>query len=289
MAIFEFVSKRGDRLSLSNGENYKLVNIDGQTAAKTDISSVVTGGSDGDFVNNVQAQPRPIVIDLRIIADVENTKRSILDVIKIEQEASLLWTQENRTVEIKGIVESIDMPRWTETTIMQITLHCSQPFWEDINQIITEINEAISLHYFTEQPNDMLYFPAEGIVLGEYDTTRTREIHNQGDVAVGLEIEILALRQVINPIIYNGNGEFFGCGYGSGNKRVVMNTGDHIVIKTGKDEKSVTFNGQSILSKIKPKSTWLQLAAGDNIFSINDDSADLSNVTFSLIYKRRYI
>lgn len=286
---FEYISKRGDRLSLLNGENYKLVNIDNQTAVSSNISSVVIGGADGDTVNNIQAQPRSIVLDLRILANVEVTKRNILKVIKLKQEGAIRWQQADKILEIKGVVESIEMPRWNNAVTMQITLHCSQPFWEDVDAIVTGINEFINHHYFTAYPNDMLYFPEDGIVLGEHDISRTRQIYNAGDVSVGLDIEINAYDTVTNPIIYSDAGKFFGIGHGTGNKKVVMQAGDVIRITTGKDNKTVKLNGQSLLGKIKPGSTWLQLAAGDSVFSIDSDEESTNNMTFNLTYKRRYV
>lgn len=289
MATFEYVSARGDRLALSNAENYYLVNIDGQTTGATSISSTIIGGADGDEVQNVQAQPRTIIFDLRITAEVEQTTRKILNVIKLKQKGTLLWTQNGRTWRIEGVVESIDSPRWENGVVLQVTLHCENPYWEDIEQVVTEIKDAIALHYFTDIHNDMLIFTDEGIVLGEYDTTRTKDFHNAGDVAVGMEIEIVAYRTVTNPIIYNAKNEFFGCGYNTANKTLTMNAGDVLKINTKKNEKSVTLNGVSILSKVKPRSTWLQLEAGDNTFSVSSDDVGVDNMTFSVKYTQRYI
>lgn len=181
------------------------------------------------------------------------------------------------------------MPRWTDDVIMQITLHCGQPFWEDINEIVSIVNEAIPLHYFTTYRNDMLIFPEDGIPFGEYDLIRTRTVHNAGDVSVGLEIEIIAFDTVTNPIIYNHLGQFFGIGHGTGNRQVVMNAGDRMKINTGTNVKGVTMSNQNLLSKVKPQSTWLQLHAGDNTFAINSDDESTENMQFNLTYKRRYI
>lgn len=289
MATFEIINSRGNILPLSEGKNYRLINIDGQTAAQANISSVVVGDTDGDIVSNVQAQARSIVLDLRIIADVERTKREILNVVKLKQQAKLRWQQDNKLVEIEGTVEAIDMPRWEKGVIMHITLHCAQPFWEDVGEIVAQISEAINLHYFTDIVDDMLYFTEDGIVFGEYDMTRTKQFLNEGDVSVGMIIEIVAYGTVTNPIIYDIDGNFFGCGYGAGNKQVVMQAGDVIVINTRKNEKSVKLNGASILNKIKPSSTWLQLEAGANEFTINSEETVIDNMTFSLIYKQRYV
>ena len=288
---FDFISARGDILPLTANEDFWLTNINGQTSANTSISSGVIGGIDGDTVNNIQAQPRTIIFDLRIKSgvNVESAKRKILEVIKLKQNGTLRWTQNERTVDITGKVESIDMSRWTNAALMQVTLHCEQPFWEDVQSIIEQINEAINLHYFTDYLNDMLYFPEAGIPFGEYDTTRSKHFYNSGDVGVGLEIDIIAIDKVTNPIIYDANGNYFGVGYGTGEKKVVMESGDKIVITTQRGNKTVTLNGVSIFDKIKPNSTWLQLSTGDNQFAINSDDDSLTNMTFNLIYKQRYI
>lgn len=287
----DYISEKNHILTLTNNKYFDLINIDGQTSANTNISSLSIGNIDGDTVNNVNAQPRSIVMDLRIKsgANVEEAKRAVLSVVKLKQHGTLKWTQNNRITVIEGIVESIEMPRWNNSVTMQITLHCEQPFWEDIENAIQEINEALDLHYFTDESNDMLYFPEEGIVLGEYDMSRTRDFYNLGDVAVGLDIEIIAFEQVTNPIIYDSSGAFFGVGYGEGNKCVTMQSGDIINISTHKGKKSVKLNGENIISKVKPRSTWLQLEAGENTFTISAEEESIENMTFTLMYKQRYV
>lgn len=287
----DYISARGDRLPLATNDLFTLTHVDGMTAAATFIASSTMGGADGDIVNNVQANARPVVLDLRIKdgVDVEEAKRAVLQVVKIKQRGSLEWTQNERSVTISGIVESVDMPRWTNAVTLQISMYCSQPFWEDIDFIVQQISEAINLHWFEDSASGMLYFPEQGIPLGEYDTIRTKRFYNSGDVAVGLEISIVAFDTVTNPIIYDGNGNFLGVGYGDGAKQVQLVAGDNVVITTHKGQKNITLNGKSILAKLRPQSTWLQMEAGDNLFTINSDDDSLTNMTFSLIYKQRYV
>lgn len=287
----DYISRHGDRLHLTDNKLFFLINVDGQTVAETSISSSVLGGVDGDTVTNIQAQPRSIVLDFRIKqgVNVEKAKREILKIIKLKQRGTLEWEQNERTVVISGLIESIDMPRWENGVFMQVTMHCEQPFWEDIEDVVQEINEFINLHYFTESPYDMLYFPEDGIPFGIYDTNRTKSFYNDGDVSVGIEITIRAFDTVTNPIIYDQNGDFFGIGYGDGDKKVVMQSGDTAVITTEKGHKTVKINGVSVFDKIKPHSKWIQLEAGQNRFAINSDDENISNMAFSLLYKQRYI
>lgn len=288
---FDYISTRGDRLPFVANELFDLWGVDGMTSAATSIASSAMGGADGDIVNNVTATPRPIAIYLRIKSgvNVEDAKRAVLQVVKIKQTGMLEWTQNERTVTLSGVVESVDMPRWTNEVILQISMYCSQPFWEDLDFVVQQISEAIDLHWFTDSASGMIYFPEEGLPLGEYDTIRTKHFHNKGDVAVGLEISVVAFDTVTNPIIYDGSGNFLGVGYGDGAKRVQLQAGDNIVITTHKGNKNITLNGKSILTKLRPQSTWLQLEAGDNLYTINSDDDSLSNMAFSLIYKQRYV
>lgn len=286
-----YISKWGGTFNLTDNEHMWLINADGLTKATTSLSTVVIGGVDGDQINSVRAQPRPITLDLRAKRhqNVEQAKRAVLEIVKLKQACTLKWTQNNRVWTISGIVDSIEMPRFNNKVTMQIGLHCSDPFWKDVTESISEISEAKDLHYFTDDPEDMLFFPDDGIPLGEYDTSRTRTVYNAGDVAVGMNIEVLAYARVVNPTIHDQNGNYFGIGYGNGDFQVIMNEGDKLVINTNAGRKNVTLNGESVLNLVKPHSTWLQLQAGENEFAISDDSGSLTNMTFSLIYQTRYV
>lgn len=287
----DFISAGGNRLPLATNELFHITNVEGMTTAAASIASSATGDADGDIVNNVRANARQIIIDLRVKSgvNVEDAKRAILRAVKIKQRGTLEWTQNERTVSISGVVESVDMPRWTNAVTMQISMYCSQPFWEDVDFVVKQISEAIDLHYFTDSDQGMIYFPDDGIPLGEYDTIRTKEFYNDGDVATGLEISIVAYATVTNPIIYDGNGNFFGVGYGDGAKRVQITAGDNIVITTHKGNKDIKLNGTSILPKLRPQSTWLQMEAGYNLYTINSEDDSLTNMSFSLIYKQLYV
>lgn len=279
----EYITSKGDILPLTGNPLFKISNIDGLTTANVELSSSTVASMDGDFVINERTTPRGIIIDLSIEgADVERKKRYILKYIKPKQRAIIRWTQDERKVEIEGVIESIDMPRYTNAVVMQISMYCSQPYWQDIDFVVQEISEILNLHYFTNFENDMLYFPEEGIPFGEYDTNRTKVFVNDGDVSVGMEIRIIALGNVGHPVIYNSIGGFFGV-------NVAMTSGDEIVISTVKGKKTITMNGENIMDKIEAGSTWLQLEIGENEFTIDSDDGTEGNMYFTVSYKQRYV
>ena len=126
--------------------------------------------------------------------------------------------------------------------------------------------------------------------LGEFDFYRLKYFTNNGDIDVGMEIEIIAFDTVTNPVLTDVYGEFFGVGHGTGSKKVTMQAGDIIRINTNKGKKSVVLNGTTnLLDKVKPQSTWLILRSGDNQFSIASDDESKTNMSFNLVFNQRYI
>ena len=280
----KYIGVNGNIIDLFNNEWFVVTNVDGLTKATENIASSTTPGMDGDRINSTQTQPRGIVLDLQIKHGkiVEEAKRYILRTIKPKQRGTLQLTQGDRVIEIEGIVENIDMPRFSDSVMMQVSLYCSEPYWHDAENVLVEISRIIDLHYFTDYDDDMLYFPSDGIALGEYDLSMTRTYTNDGDADCGMIIHVIALRDVTNPTISKADGSFVGV-------NDTMVAGDEIIINTNRGNKTITKNGVNILSKIKRGSTFLQLAVGDNQFTINSDEGTEGNVYFTLEFKRRFV
>lgn len=278
-----YVGANGSQIDLFRNPFFDLTNVDGMTGVANDIAASTTPSMDGDKINNIQTQPRGIVLDLRIkdCVSVEEAKRYILRSVKPKQKGKLVLNQAGRELSISGVVEAISMPRFEQEIIMQVTLYCSNPYWQDVENVLLEISRVLNMHYF---PLDVggLAFPVEGVVMGEYDTNMTRTYTNDGDAECGMIITIVALADVLNPAIYKPDGSYIGV-----NDSMVL--GDEIIINTNRGEKSITKNGVNILSKIKPGSTFLQLDTGDNELTINSDGDTEGNVYFTLSFKRRFV
>lgn len=280
----KYIGVNGNVINLFQNKWFYLTHADGLTSVSSSIASSTTPGMDGDKINNIQTQPRGIVLDLEIRrgVSVEDAKRYILRTIKPKQRGTLRLTQGDRVTEIEGIVESVNMPRFGDGVTMQVSLYCSEPYWSDSENVLVEISRIIGLHYFTSTEGDMLYFPAEGIPLGEYDLNMTRTYTNDGDADCGMIIHIIALGSVINPVIYKTDGSYIGV-------IDTMEKGDEIIVNTIRGSKAITKNGTNILSKIKSGSTFLQLDTGDNQLTIDSDGDTEGNVYFMLEFKRRFV
>lgn len=277
-----YIGANGNDVDLFRNDYFELTNADGLTGISSDISSSTTPSMDGDKVNNVRTQPRGIVLDLRVKngVDVEEAKRYILHTIKPKQNGRLVFTQRGRAIDITGVVEAISMPRFGRGVVMQVSLYCSSPYWQDVENVLVEISRAISLHYFPIDENG-LAFPSDGIPFGEYDLNMTQTYTNDGDADCGMVISIIAIGDVTNPVIYKSDGSYIGV-----NDSLVA--GDELIINTNRGEKRIIKNGTSVLNKIKSGSSFIQLDTGDNELTINSDSGQ-GNMYFAITFKRRFV
>lgn len=282
MATFTLTSPNEETLNLSNNVYFRLINIENQTFNENSISSLKVAGADGDIINNVASNPRTITLSLYLEGNVEIAKRYIMRFCKPKLNHVISWTQEKRTLQINGTLESISLPRWANGLVMQLKFYCQNPFWLDKNITRDEIADGIGLHYFTTEPNNQLAFYGDGIVMGAINTIHTQTFFNDGDVATGLTIDIFTQDGIENPIVYADGGVYIGV-----NKTLAPS--DHLVITTGKDEKDIKLNGVSILGDIMDGSTFPQMNVGDNTFRIASATGEINNVYMSLNYRKAYI
>ena len=277
--IFTLRNSRGDEMPLFDNPYFTLMDVDGMTQADVAVSSSVMSDVDGDIINAQSVNPRSITLTLRIKQEInpEIAKRYVMTFVKPKKEATLYLDYKNRQMTITGVIQSLSMPRFTNGVAMQFTLYCSEPFWEDVNALVTMISDVVSLHHWEIVPKE-----EADIVMGEIMERYSQIVTNDGDVATGMNITILAMGDVKNPMIYiEGTGEFFGVA-------VTMKSMDELRICTIKGKKSITLNGELILDKVMQGSTWLQLEVGRNEIVINDDYGAV-NMQFSLTSKEKYI
>lgn len=279
MNIFlEYRSPLGAKLDLANNPDFVLSDVSGLTEAAVDIASYDVAAVDGDIINSVRTQPRSITLFFTILPNrkVEEVKRKVLKVIKPKQTGVLHWEQDGRSLEIEGTVETVQMPRFTNAVVMQVSLYCAQPYWEDAEYMLRQIEYILGLHHFE------LAFPqGVGVAMGEYNLDLTRSFNNDGDADVGMDITIIATGNITNPKLERSDGLYFGL-------TETMEVNDRIDICTVKGKKTVTKNGVNIMNKVIAGSTWLQLEVGENVFTISEAGGS-ANMYFTFEYKRRYV
>lgn len=264
---------KGERLRLSNSPAYAIRYIDGLLAPQATISAVTATNRDGKVVTNVRAENRVISIAIAPKPPVEENRQRLYTFFPAKKEITLHFANENRDVKITGIVEAMDGSLFKSAQTITININCANPYFRNDAASYEEIYKIKSLFEFPFEIEE------EGIEFSTIDEELRQIILNDGDVETGLTIEIEAMADTSNPIIYNANTrEFFGV-------NIEMETGNIIRIQTDTGKKKVELirgaEVTNIINNIMKGVTWLTLAPGENLFTYsNDTRADAIKLGF---------
>lgn len=278
MKLF-YVTDGNEKIALIGNQYFDITDIDGFTEGATSISSSTLADSDGDIVNSQRINARDITVTVKFKdgISIEQAKRYLLKYFKLKKEATLELEYEERTSRLTGYVQSIDIPRFVLGVSAQIGIHCSSPFWEDINALDSMISNVVSLHHWPIHPTE-----DEPIIMGLLTDSYQAKVVNDGDVDVGMIITITADEEISNPrLLIDRSTEFLEV-------EITMQKNDELIINTNKGSKSVTLNGENIINKLKVGSTWLQLAVGSNTIVCTNDQGG-SGMIVNVRANERYL
>lgn len=284
-------NKNGQTLDLlTNKDKFILAAAEGLHGVDTDISESETPYADGATVESVKALPRGIELTFTLRGNVKASIDYFTRFIKSKQTVTLREIEGERDIAIKGVATIPPYTRMLQTCKIVLTIYCGQPYWEDVEFIVQEINANLDLLYF---PIEGQYFTEYGRPFGAIDTNLTKTFSNDSDTAVGMLMTAVALGEVVNPRIVCGSGEQEGW-YMQLN--LTLNANDVLEISTVKTNKHIkingeeTYNGEPILHYLDWQGyEWLQLETGINTFSVTTENAETNgNLYFTINYKGRY-
>ena len=284
---FYYTNSNNNSFNFANAKDFILSDIDGLTAADVELATTKQANADGDVIQSSRANARPIVVYLtpKRDVDIESFKRSVLNIVKPKQTGVLHYQHGGRNLTIPATVNKIEMPRFTDNIVMQITFYCAYPFWRDAYYIINTLKNVINLHHF-----EMTITAENPLIMGEIKNIISQTIYNEGDASVGLVMELYANGEIVKPkITRESDGAFMEFD-------LTMNTGDVLEINTTRGQKSahyLTPTGHSnpnynAIKKLTAGSTWLQLETGENAFYATSEN-ESNEMYLTLKYKRAFV
>lgn len=270
-------NSRGNQLRFTQREDkFQLDNVTGLNPPAASISLTENVG-DGDEFQHSRTGRRNIVINIHIKGLVDDNKNEIYQVIQTGKYIKLYISTKSKNVWIEGYVESNEIDDFTNDTICQISVLCPDPWFKDVSESINSIN--------TVQPK--FHFPfaiVEPIPFSVYETIQILNLINAGNVESGMTIEIAARGTIVNPIVYNRETTEF-IGLGTSEQPYIMEAGDKVVITTHTNNKKIKLVRNAVETNIfnylTPKSTFLKVMPGDNVFTYSaEDGDEYIDITF---------
>lgn len=245
----------------------------------------------GVYVTGSSLETRKVTIIGWIVADTElmmSQRKGLLNRFFNPQQAVDLFYQTYvlRFLPDSSIRYSITMAENNEVMCkFQITGFCPDPlFAEQVENKIVAASTQAMFHFpliIKPQPN-----PPGGIVFGLRQPSLIVGITNLGSVEVGMKIIFRAKGSLDSPSLINVNTQQ----YFQVNKTMVA--GEEIEVNTIIGKKKIIGKVNGITSNYFKyrdlKSTWLQLAVGDNLFRY-DAVESIDNLEVYVYFNNKYL
>lgn len=279
MKEIRFINDRGSSLILGDDSDYVLFDISGISPPNANISTSAIAGFDGATFISSSVNQRNIVITLELRGDIQANRLKLYDVFKIKRKGTFYYYSDLIEAKIDAYVESVSISPMTKPVRAFISLLCPKPYFESLNERAVDIT---SIDYLLDFPLELL---SSGIELGSLNTTDPVNVINDGNIPIGMIIQMRATGAVVNPKLINTQTlEFIEL-------NTEMEAGDVITINTEIGQKRIQRNRNgdidNLFNSLVLGSTFIQLHEGDNVMLAVAESG--SNALFVEVqYRVKY-
>lgn len=273
----------GEILSLTGDEKrWQLFDIGGLDPPKATVNLTNLAGLDGALFNSSRVNTRNLVISLKITGDIEANRLELYRFFRPKNRCMFYFKNKRRDVKIESVVESVECPQFTNKEIMQVSMLCPAPYFQDIEEIIADMSDSSAGFTFPFFIN-----VNEPIPFSEYTIGKQTSVVNTSETDVGVLFEVFFLSNASKIVIVNiGTGETMETSYN-------FLPGDTLKISTETGNKKVTLVrggvARNLFLALSDSSVFLQLMPGNNTFSyLVDNGANDQNVTITLRFRELY-
>lgn len=284
MFTLEIENTKGTRLELTNNEDdFQVTNIEGLNPPNANINTSNYANSDGSSFNSSKIENRQIVITISLNGDIERNRLLLYKYFKNKEWCKIYYKTESRNVFIEGYVQTFEAPQFTQKQVAQIAILCPDPYFKDLDEIVTSISKVIKRFTFPFAININ-----EPIPFSDLDIEKVTNVINDSESDTGLIINVTFLGTVNKLEIRNTD---------TGKNLIIeyqFEENDKLVINCNKGKKSVTLTREAVeynlIPQIKGKPTFFQLGIGDNHYSfLADDGENDMLVDIRFKYYKVYL
>lgn len=224
----------------------------------------------GEYVKSTNVNSRTINIIGYAIGqsaiDLSNKKQKLLNITSPLSNVKVIVNNKYQiTGKCDGIVKwAVGHENNNEQFVkFSIDILAPNTLWYDIEPTRVSLSPYINTFKFP------ISIPESGFSYGHKDDNLLTNIYNQCNVPLALKFTLTSLVSIKNPVITRIQD----------NKKIklnlTLNPGDTVIVNTEFGSKTVTLNGENIISKFDfNESTWLMLQPGLNTFSYSCENIE---------------
>lgn len=270
---------KGEKTHITPSKDFFLLNIDGLTPSNATLNTSILAFGDGARINSSRVEAREILITLKPRMPIELNRKKLYRYFQIKKSVRIFFKTSYNDVYIDGIVKSVEADLFSKNQKVVISIFCENPYFKGIEENCVVMAQVESLFEFPFSIQE------SGQEFSRIDSLATVNVINNGDVENGLQIELKANGQVVNPIIY----ERFSKNVMSFN--ITLEKSEVLIVNTNQNEKSIFLKKDAekinSIETLNTGSNWFKLLPGDNTFTYSADSG-AENLEVTLIHTDYY-
>lgn len=186
----------GNIVNINDNINYIVTHISGLNPPSASLFMAKSPNRKGGKHNGSTLNERQVVITIKILGDIEANRNALYPWIDTEQYSKIHYRNGLKNVYCEGFVEDCPVDVFTENEVVSLAIVCGDPYWHDLNEIVTDIAGVIKQFTFP------FAIDAAGIPFSTLKETATANIFN-GGAETGVKITIHCYGDIENLTIYN--------------------------------------------------------------------------------------
>lgn len=246
-------------VDLNDGERYEVISISGLNPPSASLFTSKSPNRKGVKHNGSTLNERVIVIQIKLLGDVEENRNALYMWTEPEQYAKIYFSNGAKSIYCEGYVETCDVDMFTNNEVMNVEILCGNPYLNDMQEVLVEISNILKQFVFS------FAIGSAGIPFSTLKENSITSVVNAG-AETGVQFIIRCTEPITSLVIFDADTTTsqFKIEYAFPvDWQIVIDTdGSPKTCKAIKPDGTVV----NILRYVKGNPTWFKLKKGNNRF-----------------------
>lgn len=274
-------NESGNIVDINDGIRYEVTAASGLNPPSASLFTSKSPNRKGSKYNGSTLDERNIVIEIKILGDIEENRNALYSWVDTEQYCKVRYQNGVKNVYCEGYVQDCPIDLFTDNEIVSVAIVCPNPYWKELNEISKDISALLKQFTFP------FAISAAGIPFSTMRQNNATNVFNAG-AETGLKITIKCTADVTNITIFDAQNT---------TRRFALKTTIHpdevVVIDTEASPKTckrykADGGEENLLKYIVPVPTWFTLKKGNNVFGFTADTG-ISSADISIGYTNKFL
>ncbi len=133
---------KSEKIELTDSPYYDILEIDGLLPEQAQLSTSALSNTDGSVINSARIPDRLISLSIKPKIPVEINRQRLYRFFQTKKQTTLYFQNENRDIQIAGIVQKFDGSLFEQSQIIIISLLCTFPFFKDRQTVYIDMSST---------------------------------------------------------------------------------------------------------------------------------------------------